>query len=72
MRIQSLLVSTQLAADQWVSCGAALRASATSCLTLYSPVECSPTGSSVHGLSQARVLEWAAVSFSRGSSQPRE
>ena len=41
------------------------------CLTLCDPVDCSPPGSSVHGISQARVLEWAAISFSRGSSQPR-
>ena len=36
------------------------------------PMDCSPPGSSVHGISQARVLEWIAVSFSRGSSQPRD
>ena len=36
------------------------------------PVDCSPPGSSVHGISQARVLEWAATSSSRGSSQPRD
>ena len=33
---------------------------------------CSPAGSSVHGISQARILEWAAISFSRGSSQVRD
>ena len=33
---------------------------------------CSPPGSSVHGISQARILEWVAISFSRGSSQPRD
>ena len=36
------------------------------------PVDCSPPGSSVHGISQARILEWVATSFSRGSSQPRD
>ena len=35
-------------------------------------VDCSPPGSSVHGISQARMLEWVAVSSSRGSSQPRD
>ena len=35
------------------------------------PVDCSPPGSSVHGLSQARILEWVAISFSRESSDPR-
>ena len=34
--------------------------------------ECSPQGFSVHGISQARILEWVAVSFSRGSSRPRD
>ena len=33
---------------------------------------CSPPGSSVHGIFQARVLEWVAISFSRGSSRPRD
>ena len=41
------------------------------CLTLCDPMECSPQGSSVHGISQARMLEWVAISSSRGSSQPR-
>ena len=41
-----------------------------SCLTLCDPVDCSPPGSSVHGILQARILEWVAISFSRGSSQP--
>ena len=41
-------------------------------LTLCDPVGCSPTGSSVHGILQARILEWVAISFSRGSSWPRD
>ena len=44
---------------------------AQSCPTLSDPMGCSPPGSSVHGLLQARILEWIAISFSRGSSQPR-
>ena len=44
---------------------------ALSYLTLC-PMDCSPSGSSVHGIFQARVLEWVAISFSRGSSQPRD
>ena len=36
---------------------------AQSCLTLCDPMDCSPPGSSVHGISQVRILEWAAVSF---------
>ena len=42
-----------------------------SCPTLCDPMDCSPPGSSVHGTSQARLLEWVAISFSSGSSQPR-
>ena len=41
------------------------------CPTLFDLMDCSPPGSSVHGILQARTLEWAAVSRSRGSSQPR-
>ena len=36
-----------------------------SCLTLCDPMDCSPPGSSVPGILQARVLEWVAISFSR-------
>ena len=39
---------------------------AQSCLTLCDPMDCSPPGSSVHGILQARILEWVAISFSRG------
>ena len=42
-----------------------------SCLTHYDPTDCGPPGSFVHGILQARILEWAAMSSSRGSSQPR-
>ena len=45
---------------------------AQSCPTLCDPVDCSPPSSSVHGILQARVLEWVAISFSRGFSQPRD
>ena len=45
---------------------------AQSCPTLWDPKDCSLPGSSVHGIFQARILEWAAISFSRGSSQPRD
>ena len=40
--------------------------------TLCDPVDCGPPDSSVHGISQARILEWVAISFSRASSQPRD
>ena len=41
---------------------------AQSCLTLCDPMDCSLPGSSVHGIFQARILGWVAISFSRGSS----
>ena len=45
---------------------------AQSCLTLCDIMDWSPLGSSVHGILQARILEWAAIPFSRGSSWPRD
>ena len=45
---------------------------AQSCLTLCDPMDCSLPGSSVHGIFQARVPEWIAISFSKGCSQPRD
>ena len=49
-------------------CGQSLQ----SCPTLCNPVDCSPPGFSVHGILQARILEWVAIPFSRGSSRPRD
>ena len=43
-----------------------------SCPALCNPMDCSPPGSSVHGILQARTLEWVAIPSSRGSSQPRD
>ena len=43
-----------------------------SCLTLWDPMDCSPPGSSVHGILLARTLEWVAIPSSRGCSQPRD
>ena len=43
-----------------------------SCPTLCDPMDCSLPGSSVHGIFQVIVLEWIAISFSRGSSLPRD
>ena len=45
---------------------------ATSCLILFDPRDCSQPGFSVHAILQAWILEWVAISFSRGSSQPRD
>ena len=52
--------------DEWVSEVTQL------CPTLCDPMDCSLPGSSIHGIFQARVLEWLAISFSRGSSQLRD
>ena len=41
---------------------------AQSCPTLSDPMDCSPTGSSVHGIFEARVLEWGAIAFSDGKT----
>ena len=43
-----------------------------SCPTLCNPMDCNPSGSSVHGIFQARTLGWVAISSSRGSSQSRD
>ena len=53
-------------------CCALLCSVAQSCSTLCNPINWSPPGSSVHGILQARILECAAISFSRGFSQPRD
>ena len=45
---------------------------AQSCLALCDPMDCNPPGSSVHGLFQARTLEWVAIPSSRESSQPKD
>ena len=47
-----------------------LRYVSSSCPTLCDPMDCSPPGSSVRGIFQARILEWVAMSSSRGSSRP--
>ena len=43
-----------------------------SCPTLWDPMDCSPPRSSVHGISQTRILQWDAMPSSRGSSRPRD
>ena len=42
------------------------------CPTFGDPMNCSPPGSSIHGIFQARILEWVSISFSRESSRPRD
>ena len=52
--------------EQYGMCAESLQ----SCLTLHDPMDCSPSDSSVHGISQARTLEWVAISFSGDLPDP--
>ena len=52
--------------------GSACRLSCFSCVQLYDPMDCSPPSSSVHGVLQARILEWVAISSSKGSSRAKD
>ena len=76
--VATLYHATQRAPDVYLSrmhvcaCVFVCVKSLQSCPTLCDPVDCSPLGSSVHGISQTRILEWGAFSFSRGSSQTRD
>ena len=67
-------VPLQLKAAAMLSCSYCMSdcVCAQSCQTLCNSMGCSPPGSSVHGILQARILEWVAISFSRGSSWPRD
>ena len=49
-----------------------MRVCAQSCPILWDPMDCSPPGSSVHRILQARILEWVIMLYSRGSSWPRD
>ena len=66
---QAFQISSNISQKLWHKYGVV--SVAQSCLTLCNPMDYSPPGSSVHGILQARILEWVAMSFSRGSSQPR-
>ena len=65
-RINNILISDE---GKWKSKSLAIFC-AQSCLTLCDPMDCSPSGSSVHGVFQARILEQVAISFSRGLPSP--
>ena len=56
----------------WKEALSSLKGVAQSSPALCDPMDCSLPGSSVHGIPQARTLEWTAIPFSRGSSQPRD
>ena len=67
-----------IALTRWTSAGKVMSLffnmlsakSVQSCLTLCDPMDCSPPGSSVHGIFQARILEWVAIPFSRDLPDP--
>ena len=67
-----LIIVTDICSGSSTHILCAARSVAQSCLTLRDPMDCSPPGSSVHGILQARMLEWVALPSSRGSSQPRD
>ena len=56
----------------WGICKRSMCSVTQSCPTLCDPMDCSPPGSSVHEIFQARILEWVAISSSGGSSRPRD
>ena len=64
----TLLMSVASNLAEWFCCCLVAK----SCPTLCDPMDCSLPGSSVHGISQARILEWFAISYSRGSSKLRD
>ena len=68
---QEAKVRTRHGTMDWFQIGKSESEVAQLCLIFCDPMDCSLSGSSVHGIFQARVLEWIAISFSRGSSQPR-
>ena len=65
-------LTTSLPYSPHWNCYATLCSDAQSCLSLCDPLDCSLPGSSLHGIFQARILEWVAISFSKGSSPPRD
>ena len=71
LRLRSASRTLQRAGLHW-GLDKSVKSLAQSCPTLCDPVDRSPPGSSVRGILQARILEWVAISFSRGSSQPRD
>ena len=66
---EPLANSVSLRMNELIVCACSV---AQSCSTFCNPADCSPPGFSGHGIFQARTLEWVAISFSSGSSQPRD
>ena len=72
MAPQTSILSWKIPWTEEPTAAAAAAKSLQSCPTLCNPVDCSLPGSSIHGILQARILERVAISFSRGSSRPRD
>ena len=71
--VYNFVFSLELAIILFCICLAfSVRACVLSCVWLCDPMDCSPSGFSVHAVFQARMLEWVAISSSRGSSWPRD
>ena len=70
-KLNHYVVQNETSIMFYVNCGGCCLVSRL-CLTLCNPLGYSPPGSSVHGISQARILEWGVISSSRGSSWPRD
>ena len=71
-KMEKLYTVSKNKTRSWLYRASAAAQSLQACPTLCSPTDGSPPGSSVHGIFQAIVLEWIAIFFSRGSSQPRD
>ena len=71
LRMQTYIVKTYVRKNMCMRASVHAK-SLQSCPTLCDPMDCSPPGSSVHGILQARTLEWVAMTSSRGSSWPRD
>ena len=71
-KLQKMLLSSLFCLHYHQDLSQTLKVKSLSCVRLFATVDGSPPSSSVHGILQARILEWVAISFSRGSSRPRD
>ena len=69
--LNQFILKTLASIAQWIIACVCMKLSCFSRVWLCNPVDCSPPGSSVYGILQARKLEWVAMPCSRGSSWPR-
>ena len=71
-KIPVILRKTKVSGTEWLNLRCVCVLVTQSSPTLWDPMDCGPPGSSVHGILQARILEWFAISSFRGSSQPSD